>query len=818
MYLCFKCKQSFTTISAISRHFKNVHNLNSNDFYVCVQEECHRKYQNLKSFQKHITNCHRSNFINSNLLNENVPTINTANEIIQIPEIQINNSPHAINNNVFSTTPETEIISDEIILNNLKNVALKFVCDLHSNPCLNRKIVEDIIKNVQITIFQQLNIAIKQKIEYVVSDNNVKCNLNSFIEESFKIFKPIETEYKFFKDITDKNIYISPEKITIDVEMVPKINRGLPILTEKATEIIWIPLKKSFKLFFELPNILKNTLDYQKQLESQSSDLLFSNFCQGSLWRDYSKLNIGKNVIPYFLYYDDFGVNNQLGSHGKSQSLAGFYIIFPSLPPQYHSKLENILLVYLFYSKILSSKGNHLCMEKLIAEINDLQDLGLDIDLKYQKQKIHFKMCLIIGDNVALNSLCDFVKSLSAFYTCRICKVHKNIMHSQINEDESLLRNRENYLKDVEESNVSATGVHKESVFNNILDFHIVDNASADIMHDFFETVAHYGVCKSLHEFIYIDKFFILEILVERQRLFEYGVNDCRNMAPSITKESIFKNKLKMTVSEMIIFLKYILMIIGDLVPHDHKIWEYLIKLVSIGDLLLLHKISCSQIEKLKILITDHHKLYQQYFNDHLRPTFHNLLHYPRIIYKVGPIRGIWSMRAEGNHRNFKLYANSTNSRKNLPFTLSIQSQLNFSNRILLQKGLYNEETLGKMYNLNLEDDKFSPYIEYISNQSFKITRYIKNFGKMIVPDMFLVDVAEENAFYKINYILVENNTNYIFFLVEEYRNVGFNINYQAYIIFNKGTHNYKMIKYKEMDYIYTNSHKIPNGEILIKL
>lgn len=54
-----------------------------------------------------------------------------------------------------------------------------------------------------------------------------------------------------------------------------------------------------------------------------------------------------KITLPLFLYYDDFEVNNPLGSHAGAQKLA-VYISMACLPHELSSSLNYIYLLDLF--------------------------------------------------------------------------------------------------------------------------------------------------------------------------------------------------------------------------------------------------------------------------------------------------------------------------------------------------------------------------------------------------------------------------------------------------------------------------------------
>lgn len=63
-------------------------------------------------------------------------------------------------------------------------------------------------------------------------------------------------------------------------------------------------------------------------------------------------------------------------------------------------------------------------------------------------------------------------------------------------------------------------------------------------------------------------------------------------------------------------------------------------------------------------------------FGETLKPKHHLMLHYPRIMRTVGPLRSLWSMRFEGKHRPLKQYAHAITSRVNLSYSIAVKQQL----------------------------------------------------------------------------------------------------------------------------------------------
>lgn len=140
-----------------------------------------------------------------------------------------------------------------------------------------------------------------------------------------------------------------------------------------------------------------------------------------------------------------------------------------------------------------------------------------------------------------------------------------------------MFRTKTNYEIDLNTAKISLTGINKNSIFNKLPNFHINENMSVDIMHDIFEGVAHYWLYSSLQYFINEKKYIDLFTLNNRKQLFDYGEFDIKNKSPPIKTDHIKHLKLSMTSSEMVTFLKYIILIIGDLIPINNSVRKYIL-------------------------------------------------------------------------------------------------------------------------------------------------------------------------------------------------------------------------------------------------
>lgn len=99
--------------------------------------------------------------------------------------------------------------------------------------------------------------------------------------------------------------------------------------------------------------MLKCTLE---NMEILSRNATICNFVNGSRWEEIKKDFNDKIVIPYTLYYDDFQLDNPIGSHKTENPIAAFYFGFPTMPQFLLSLLENIIPTMLIKTKYINTQ------------------------------------------------------------------------------------------------------------------------------------------------------------------------------------------------------------------------------------------------------------------------------------------------------------------------------------------------------------------------------------------------------------------------------------------------------------------------------
>lgn len=101
------------------------------------------------------------------------------------------------------------------------------------------------------------------------------------------------------------------------------------------------------------------------------------HFIQGELREKTILPYQNKIVIPYFIYIDDFEINNPLGPHVSVHSISAIYYSFP-LTNQ--SKLVNKYFAALIKAVDMNNFDNYSCLYKLMCQINDFEVNGIIID------------------------------------------------------------------------------------------------------------------------------------------------------------------------------------------------------------------------------------------------------------------------------------------------------------------------------------------------------------------------------------------------------------------------------------------------------
>lgn len=786
MYKCPFCVDNSPTIKFLVAHIKLAHSASLSTF-ICKQQNCTRSFTNIYSFKRHLIQKHNqnNNFCNkfsaseSYLDNDNI----LCHELVKSNNVKSDEFKTYIDFEEFLTTESCQqlIIDPLITLEKFNDIVTHrtalFVSKLYSDASLSRSFAHQIIQYVD-ELYKSIIEIIKKKYEYQ-EKQNVPSNLKDMCIILQNAFAEFKTEYQTLQYFIRNEYLIMPQSINIATIFYPKriqMHRSIG-LVNRVVQIV--PIKSLLTKFLQLPNVFQ--LIMTQMCEIKCSNVLTS-IIHGEVWKNIEKQFTGKLVLPLLLYFDDFEINNPLGSHSGVHKLAATYCTIPIIPNEYSSMLENIFLFQLHDTKDHVQYGNKIIFFNLVNQIKDLETNGLIINVNNKQQKVYFALIGILGDNLGLHTIFGFSKSFNSLYSCRACLADKTTLQNQISEESEILRTRLNYATDCV---TNTHGIQEECIFNTLSSSHVIENICFDIMHDIYEGICRYEIVKILHNFIYTEKFFSLDILNDRIRFFDYPVSNNENIPPIITKTSLKNEYILISASEMSTLVKFLGLIIGDLIPVKNKFWElYMIlrEIICIIETSILTRETC---ELLGTLISEHHKLYLDLFKEKLKPKHHYLIHYPRIIMKMGPLKYLSCIRFEAKHKEIKQNAKVVTSRRNPSYTFTLKHQLKLTYRFIKNKGFENRFSVGVVLKNTLTQlDNYNNFksalSEDINENYFPVWLNIN--GIIYKPGM-IIEIDTDGIFRffgHIQYIII-NNDQYVHYIYKNVKTIRFSQHIHAF-------------------------------------
>lgn len=397
--------------------------------------------------------------------------------------------------------------------------------------------------------------------------------------------------------------------------------------------------------------------------------------------------------------------------------------------------------------------------------ITDLERKGIQITVNGEEKTIFFTLSCIAGDNLGLNTILGFSKSFNSSHCCRICLVSKKEIQKQVREDVNIIRTKQNYTTHCEQN---MFGIQENCVFNTIPSFHVTENISVDPMHDLLEGICRYDIGKILNNLINKNKFFTLQIFHERIRFFN-KTSFGENVIPPITLDSIRKELIIISASEMKYLVLNLNLFIGDLVPVNNQFWELYLLLRQILCIVFLHALNIGNIDLLEVLISEYLSLYIKIFPNSLKIKHHNLLHYPRIMRKYGPLKIMTCTRFEGKHKQIKENSKICKSRVNPSFTLALRHQLQLSYRFFCNEGFADHVSLGNVISKLHLIDSYKYFKNLLPSDGFKDYDSIKwviiNGIKCDTNSVICINISDINAvFGKVKHIII-SPTKILFFV-----------------------------------------------------
>ena len=683
-YTCFKCYKSIKGIGQLFKHHRYIHHLTSNSATNMICPICKASFGLYKTYKRHVLANHHAEIAAADGAEVEAATADDDYDVEDFANDENNGGD--------------EYESDDP--NHLDDMCNKVTYDLAafiSN--LKKRGIPTSSIQAMIGNVKELMSGAMDHMHKKISTLRDSFNAESLNDEAFEealqacnlIMKPFEdlrSEYKQIKYLVRNGSLILPVEIDFEGYCYKgKLNKSGRMQQVKCPEgFQYIPLKELIQAYLQQPGMMTAILSYQKE----GSENVLESYRDGKFYKEvFAEGN--KQIVPIILYCDEFETANPLGSRRGQHKMYAFYMQILSIPKKLKSSLQNILLVALAKSKLVSKYGIDAIIKVLVEDFEKMYTDGIHISRPGEFEGLVTpKLFQICGDNLGIHHLLGYVLGFTANFPCRECKAPKQVCQEQEEEEEGLLRNRENFEQDLELENLSATGISRNSILNELSYYHVIQNFAYDTMHDFLEGVIPREV-KLVMKSLIDAGYFTLEVLNSRISAFSFGFVDKQNQPTPITPQSLDKPKGSsgQTAAQMQCLFLYLPLLIGDKLDRDEgsEEWELILILLDIYKLVTAPCISLEATFFLKARIKEHHSLFKEVFPDTpLTPKQHHLIHYPRAIRMLGPLSAYSSIRFEGKHKPLKAYAKNASNYKKVELTVAKQHQIGQSHDFLVKQ------------------------------------------------------------------------------------------------------------------------------------
>ncbi|XP_067625781.1 uncharacterized protein [Eurosta solidaginis] len=330
MFKCFLCNFVALDAKSLVAHLKTFHTFNKIKKFICNVPKCGQCFSNVYTFQIHLKRVHARSAV-----------------VTSSQEQQAFYSARETHENVRQIGPTAS--SENIAQLDIN----RFILSLHDKNNFNRKDVLYVLDNVNEKILKLIQEHVLMSISPLIPDLNQRIFIQNQFRKFVSPFEHISSEYRFLKSIENEEIFKFPSSYTISEEISEIVINNSPGLHSNKVVGVIMPIKFQIAKYFQSKSNLKDTLENMQTLKYNNQ--CYTNVIHGETWEkkicDFNE----KLVIPYIIYYDDFGIDNPLGSHAAVQTVCGIYYSFATISNHSQSTLENKFCCRIF--QMDTSKG-----------------------------------------------------------------------------------------------------------------------------------------------------------------------------------------------------------------------------------------------------------------------------------------------------------------------------------------------------------------------------------------------------------------------------------------------------------------------------
>lgn len=658
--ICMLCKQCFKSLRDLLFHFK-FHFL-CKEFVTCPFKNCNKKYKLHVSMKAHISRFHKQSKLKSEVQDFEKPEPFNR---IAIENVQIENEDmELIENEDMELSTQNLSCDTKIVVNKgeMNSYIGLFLLKLQAKYNIPSEAVDVIVSGISDILNMNLNCLLNRVFRYLKDCENPDETLSVIKETITQNVECLKQSYISshvrMKHFTSLGL-ISPREIILGQNKFRKI-----------CSYQYVPVRSS------LSQLLNHEDVIEQILHPRYNENVIKDFSDGRFFHKNSVFGNSNNALCLILYFDEFELVNPIGASRKKHKMAAFYYILGNIYPEFRSLLKCISLLIMCKSADLKYFTLQKILEPFLSDMKELSHTGIEVP---GLGVVPCGVFCVAGDNLGSHFLGGYVECFrgSSAFICRHCHATGEEINKITHEDRCYLRSQSTYnssssLIAASNSN-SVDGVKLDSPLNELPGFHVQEGLPPDIMHDLFEGIVPYEI-KLILSNLKLMGYVTADVLNMRICHFPFNANDVKNKP--VEQPLDFKTIVG-TAAQKWCLLRFLPLLIGDLIPEGNKEWHLLLNLRVLVTYLLSESFSHGMISVLQDMIKDHLEMFLDVFPcNTLKPKHHYLVHYPRHILNFGPLIRYWCFRFESKHSVLKEIIRHAKQFKNPCKTLSVKHEL----------------------------------------------------------------------------------------------------------------------------------------------
>ncbi|KAL3249610.1 hypothetical protein MRX96_055828 [Rhipicephalus microplus] len=408
------------------------------------------------------------------------------------------------------------------------------------------------------------------------------------------------------------------------------------------------------------------------------------NFRDGCIYKEklHALLEDGAQYTLFFvLYSDEVEIVNPLGSKRGVHKILVVYFSVVNIHAKYRSQLSSIHVVLVAPYRLVIKHGINVILKPVVDDVSALWMTGFTLWKNSVAVKVRAILVAFSGDNLSMNRLGGFTCSFSRGRPCRFCTSPNSAFNTAFHESDVKVRNlplHQNHVASAKINRQLGTalyGVKDESPLTDVAYFDVTVQLPPDLMHDVLEGAIPHVLRHILQGLLRSGV--IRHSDLDRIRTFVFGAHDKKNKPEEVVKSFLNgQSAYKGTASQKWCLFRFFSLMFADIVPKQNEHWEVYLLLRSIADITFADKIPHDHLAYLQDEIRFFLSSFAALYPGAIIPKLHFLIHYPRLISELGPLKQYWCMRYEAKHQYMKTIAQRNQNFRNICKSIAERHQL----------------------------------------------------------------------------------------------------------------------------------------------